>query len=94
VFRLAVVACSLVFAAAAFAPADERAPATGRELYAREACWQCHVHAGDRAFPPVEGTGRTGPVLGGALRPVRSREWLRALFHEPRALLPESVMPA
>jgi len=78
--------------AALLVRAQDAPRAAGRALYATEACWQCHVHGGDPGFPPVAGTRRTGPVLGA--RPFRSAEWHRALLHDPRAVLPESQMPA
>ncbi|MHC4575920.1 MAG: c-type cytochrome [Planctomycetota bacterium] len=74
--------------------AQERPRAvSGREVYAKEACWQCHVHAHDDTFPEVEGTRRSGPVLGAPNLP-RSREWHLAHFHAPRATSDGSQMPA
>ncbi|MDH3591412.1 MAG: hypothetical protein OER88_06015, partial [Planctomycetota bacterium] len=66
---------------------------TARALYRAESCWQCHVHAGDKSFPPLVGTRRAGPVIGAPGLP-RSPEWYRALFYAPRTLLAESQMPA
>ncbi|MHC4819575.1 MAG: c-type cytochrome, partial [Planctomycetota bacterium] len=76
----------------AFARAEDRA-ARGRDVFAAEACWQCHTHARDAALVRVEGTRRAGPVIG-APGPARSRDWHRAHFFAPRATSTDSQMPA
>lgn len=68
-------------------------PDAGREVFSGEACWQCHSHARDAALTRVAGTRRTGPVIG-APGPARSREWHRAHFFSPRAIVSDSPMPA
>jgi mono/diheme cytochrome c family protein len=72
------------------ARAEDRAD--GRAVYAREACWQCHVHARD-AFPVITDTRRAGPVIG-APGPARSPEWHLAHLYAPRATSPGSEMPS
>jgi mono/diheme cytochrome c family protein len=66
--------------------------ALGRAVYAREACWQCHVHAAD-PFPKLADARRAGPVIG-APGPARSPEWHLAHLYAPRATSPGSEMPA
>ncbi|MHC4135822.1 MAG: c-type cytochrome [Planctomycetota bacterium] len=75
-----------------FARAQDRT-AKGREVFLGEACWQCHTHARDASLARVEGTRRTGPVIG-APGPARSRGWQRAHFFAPRATASDSPMPA
>ena len=64
----------------------------GRAVYAREACWQCHVHAND-TFPQLTDARRTGPVIG-APGLARSPEWHLAHLYAPRATSGGSGMPA
>jgi len=64
----------------------------GRAVYAREACWQCHVHARD-VFPALTDARRAGPVIG-APGPARSPAWHLAHLYAPRATSPGSEMPA
>lgn len=66
--------------------------ADGRTVYAREACWQCHVHVRD-AFPQIPDARRAGPVIG-APGPARSPEWHLAHLYAPRTTSPGSEMPA
>jgi len=72
------------------ATAQEAPP--GRAVYAREACWQCHVHAQD-AFPRILDAQRTGPVIG-APGLARSPEWHLAHLYAPRTVSAASEMPA
>lgn len=83
----------LLLVAAVLVRADGEGVPDGRTVYLEEACWQCHVQAHDRGFPALEGTERTGPVLG-ATRVPRSRAWHLANLYDPRAVLAGSRMPS
>lgn len=72
--------------------AGEEEGTAGRAVYAREACWQCHVHARD-AFPALTDARRAGPVIG-APGLARSPEWRLAHLYSPRATSPGSEMPS
>jgi cytochrome c oxidase cbb3-type subunit 2 len=68
---------------------------TGRDIYVREGCYNCHSQmvrfVYDRPFQ--WGSKRTGPDLhrvGGRY----SDEWHRLHLKDPRSLVPESNMPA
>jgi mono/diheme cytochrome c family protein len=91
--RAVALLLSTVALVAVLGAQDRDRAARGREVFAAAACWQCHTHARDTAFPRVEGTRRTGPVIG-ATGPARSRPWHRAHLFAPRTTSSDSQMPA